>query len=196
MYGKLSPGGFWSRVAVSVIALLTVALCVVRGLAAAGVTGTHGTFTVKECESHHSRTASYSGRSESGCTGSFRGDDSSLVDKAFLPTEIHYGAGTRLSAQSNQDSILLALLSSDYVLAGGSEAAGDFSGAFLALLIAAPALLYGFLTGGTRGTFREKREAWRAVKGTRTHTAVVSTAAVALFGVVVVGPVLGLVLTR
>ncbi len=195
MYGKLSPEGFWSRVAVAVIALLCVALCVVRGLTAAGIQGTHGIFTVKECTNHHHST-SYSGSPEYDCTGTFRGDDGSVVDRAYWLTDTDYRAGTRLPTQSNQDSVVLSLVTSGYVLAGGSEAAVDFSCAFLALLIAAPALLYGFLTGGTRGTFREKREALRAIKGTRTHTLVVSTAAVALFGVVVVGPVLGLVLTR
>ncbi|WP_260635729.1 hypothetical protein [Streptomyces angustmyceticus] len=169
-----------------------------KGLTAAGLTGSHGTFTVQDCYPHHSSSSRSSSRSHDfDCDGAFRSDDGKANDgRASLNgVDTDYRSGTRLPVQAHDGSTLLSFLASRYTLAGRGEVTKNFVIAF-SVLLALPFLLFGRLTGfGEKGgTVRQMRETWRATAGTRTRTIVLGTAAAALFGMVVVSPALGFLL--
>ncbi|MFE3550955.1 hypothetical protein ACFXN2_20005 [Streptomyces kronopolitis] len=171
----------------------------VRGLAAAGFTGTHGTFTIKECEQHHNTSSRHSTKSfpEYDCTGHFRSDDGKSVnnDASMSGLETHYSAGIRLPAQGDTGNSAFDFLIPDYALTSTGQITKNLMGAFGCLLLV-PFLVFYWLSGTaeTGGTVRQVRERWRATAGTRTRTIVLTTAGVILFGVVIVSPALGIVL--
>ncbi|MFI6771348.1 hypothetical protein [Streptomyces sp. NPDC050355] len=167
-----------------------------KGLTAAGLTGTHGTFTVRECTKESATRHSNRPTSEFECAGVFRADGGSTVDdKASLDIfNKDYDAGTRLSVQHN-DAGVLGLLTSGYLLADGAEVSANFLCAF-GVLLYIPVALFVRLTGfGSDGvTVRRFRETWQATRGTRTRTIVLSSTTVILVGMFVVSTVLGHVL--
>lgn len=198
--GKKSLRGRSASLVLIAVVVLASAVFVIKGLTAAGLTGTPGTFTVADCSPHrssssgHSRSASH----EYDCDGSYRSDDGRSVDaEASLSSiDTDHRTGTRLAVQGHHDSTVLSVLSgSTYTLAGRGEITKCFVIAFLILLFV-PLLLLDLLTGfgETGGTLRQWRQTWRATAGTRTRTIVLTTAGVILFGVVVVSPALGIVL--
>ncbi|MFG2288531.1 hypothetical protein ACGFOU_20995 [Streptomyces sp. NPDC048595] len=167
-----------------------------KGLTAAGLTGTHGTFTVRECTQEAATRKSNKPTNEFECAGAFRPDGGSTVDdKASLDSfNKDYDAGTRLSVQHN-DAGVLGLLTSGYLLADGAQVSANFLCAF-GVLLYIPVALFVRLTGfGSDGvTFGRFRETWQATRGTRTRTVVLTTTAVVLVGMFVVSTVLGHVL--
>lgn len=198
MSGKPSFGTLCAYCAGALVALVIFGIMTVKGLTAAGLTGTHGTLTVKEC--HKISRSNGQPSNDYGCSGSFRSDDGKVVDhKATIEyVDTEYDAGTKLSTQGHNGSIVLSILSAGtYTLASRGEVTEDFFLAFCAVLVIIPYLLFSWLTksGETGGTNHKLRETWRATAGTRTRKIVVGTAAAALFGMIVVSPVLGLVLT-
>ncbi|WP_433858298.1 hypothetical protein [Streptomyces kronopolitis] len=197
--GKLSFGTRCALLSLFAMLFLASAMFAVKGLAAAGFTGTHGTFTIKECAQHHHTSSRHSTKSspEYDCTGHFRSDDGKAVDDdaSLSGLDIRYTAGTRLPAQANTGTSAVGFLMPDYALTSRGEITKNFMGAF-GFLLFAPFLLFGWLTGTaeTGGTFRQVREKWRATAGTRTRTLVLTSGGVILFGTLVVSPVLGVVL--
>ncbi|MFJ5797028.1 hypothetical protein [Streptomyces decoyicus] len=197
--GKKSFGGLCAHLALLVIVLLASSLFAMKGLTAAGRTGIHGTFTVTDCFVHHSSSSrhSKSPSNEFDCEGSFRSDDGKARDdKASLDgIDTDYDARARVPTQAQRDNSVIGFLNSDYTIASRGEVTKNFMAAF-AFLLLLPVLLFDWLTGfgETGGTFRHMKEKWRATAGTRTRKIVLTAAAVALGGVVVVSPVLGLVL--
>ncbi|TJZ46056.1 hypothetical protein FCH28_26370 [Streptomyces piniterrae] len=174
-------------------------VCFTKGLTAAGLTGTHGTFTVEECfreSTSHRSTAS----DDYQCEGTFRSDDGKVVDdKASLGSlNTSYDPGFELATQGHNDSTVLSVLSAaTYTVAGREAATANFSTGFAFLLFIIPLQLFSWLRRfdePTR-TIPQQWAAWRATAGTRTRKIVLGAAAAALFGMIVVGPVLGFALT-
>ncbi|MFE0193785.1 hypothetical protein [Streptomyces sp. NPDC058989] len=186
----------WIGWGLLVIVLLASAVFVMKGLTAAGLTGTHGTFTVKECTEEAATRRSNKPTNEFSCVGVFRPDDGSTVDdKASLDSfNKDYDAGTSLSVQHN-DAGVLGLLTSGYLLADGAQVSTNFLCAF-GVLLYLPVALFVSLTGfGSDGvTFRRFRETWDATRGTRTRTIVLTSTIGVLVGMFVVSTALGHVL--
>lgn len=181
------------------VALVFFAVFFVKGLTSAGLTGTHGLFTVKECvresTSHRSTAAHYY-----DCEGTFRSDDGKVVDnKASLGNlDTGYDPGFKLAVQGHNDSTVLSVLSTaTYTVAGREAAIGNFATGFGGLLFIIPVLLFSWLTrfDETTRTIAQQWAAWRASAGTRTRKIVLSAAAAALFGAFVISPALGFALT-
>lgn len=198
--GKKSLGGRSAGLILIAVVVLASTIFVIKGLTAAGLTGTPGTFTVADCSPHHSSSSSRSRSAshEYDCDGSYRSDDGKTVDaEASLSSiDTDHRTGTRLVVQGHHDSAVLSVLSgATYTIAGRGEITKSFMIAFSILLLV-PLLLLDLLTGfgETGGTLRQWRRTWRATAGTRTRTIVLTTAGVILFGALVVSPVLGLVL--
>ncbi|MEV6565447.1 hypothetical protein [Streptomyces kronopolitis] len=198
--GKKSLRGRSAGLILIAVVVLASAVFVIKGLTAAGLTGTPGTFTVADCFPHHSSSSGHSRSAshEYDCDGSYRSDDGETVDAeaslSSIDTDHH--TGTRLAVQGHHDSAVLSALSgATYTLAGRGEITKSFVIAFSILLLV-PLLLLDLLTGfgETGGTLRQWRQKWRATAGTRTRTLVLTTGGVILFGTLVVSPVLGVVL--
>ncbi|MEW2440088.1 hypothetical protein AB0952_39090 [Streptomyces caniferus] len=169
-----------------------------KGLTAAGLTGSHGTFTVHDCHPHHSSSSRSSSRSyDFDCDGTFHTADGKAADPraSMSSVDTDYRAGAHVPVQAHRGSTLLSFLASTYTVASRGEVTKNFMIAF-SVLLALPFLLFGRLTGfgENGGTLRQMRETWRATAGTRTRTIVLTAAAVALVGMFVVSPVLGFVL--
>lgn len=196
---KTSFGTRCALLSLFAIILLASAMFTIKGLAAAGFTGMHGAFTIKECEQHHNTSSRHSTKSspEYDCTGHFRSDDGKSVnnDASMSGLDTRYSAGIRLPAEGDTSTSAFGFLIPDYALTSRGEITKNFASAF-GFLLFAPFLLYSWLTGTaeTGGTVRQARERWRATAGTRTRTIVLTTGGVILFGALVVSPVLGLVL--
>ncbi|MFJ6747355.1 MULTISPECIES: hypothetical protein [unclassified Streptomyces] len=93
--------------------------------------------------------------------------------------------------------MLSVLSAATYTIAGRDAAMSNFSTGFIFLLFIIPVQLFFWLkrfSEPTR-TLPQHWAAWRATAGTRTRKIVLSAAAAALFGAIVVGPVLGSALT-
>ncbi|MFI0903563.1 hypothetical protein ACH4TE_08425 [Streptomyces sioyaensis] len=165
------------------------------GLPAAGLRGSHGTFTVEKCSvvfhrGNYSKNSSHShSYSDHSCTGSFRADAGRAVDAQAAMTGLESGhhAGEELPAQRTTGHHV--------DLVNPVDAMKKFMGGFAFLLPAAFALFW-LLTnfGRTSGSWRVLGETWRATRGTATRAAVVATAAVSVVGIVIVSPVVAFAL--
>ncbi|WP_405408405.1 hypothetical protein [Streptomyces decoyicus] len=198
MSGKRSFGGKCAFAVLLVAVLSASGMFATKGVTAAGLTGSHGTFTVQDCYPHHSSSSRSSSRSyDFDCDGTFRSDDGKATDgqASMNSVDTDYRAGIRLPVQAHDGSTLLSFLASTYTIASRGEVTKNFVIAF-SVLLALPFLLFGWLTGfgETGGTIRQMRETWRATAGTRTRTIVLTSAAAALFGMIVISPVLGFLL--
>ncbi|MCZ1007433.1 hypothetical protein [Streptomyces lydicus] len=197
--GQISFGTRCALLSLFAVLFLASAMFTVKGLAAAGFTGTPGTFTVKECAQHRDTGSRHSTTSSPAydCTGHFRSEDGKSVnnDASMSGLDTRYSAGIRLPSQKDTGKSAFGFLIPDYALTSRGEITKNFMCAF-GFLLFAPFLLYSWLTGAaeTGGTVRQARERWRATAGTRTRTIVLTTGGVILFGVLVVSPVLGFVL--
>ncbi|MEU5212612.1 hypothetical protein [Streptomyces sp. NPDC020742] len=193
--GKSSSRRRWIGWSVLVVALLGSAWFATEGLTAAGLTGIHGTFTVKEC-TEEAGTRKNPHTNEFDCEGTFRPDDGSTVDDgvSLYAFSTDYDAGTKLPAQ-HVDGGMVGAMTSGYLLANEDGISGSFLKAFLCLLCI-PVLLFCRLTGfGTDGvSIQLFRESWRATKGTRTRTIVVTALAVVLFCAIEGSNILAMVL--
>ena len=199
MSGKTPLKTLYGHIFFLAVALVIFTAFFIKGLTAAGLTGTHGTFTVKEC-SRESTSHRSTAQHDYECDGTFRSDDGKAVDnKASLSSlDTEYDPGVELATQGHDDSKILSILSgATYTIAGRGAAATNFSTGFAVLLLIIPVLLFSWLTrfGETTRTIPQQWAAWRATAGTRTRKIVLGAAAAALFGMFVVGPALGFALT-
>ncbi|MFJ9416298.1 hypothetical protein ACIRPT_19245 [Streptomyces sp. NPDC101227] len=197
MSGKTSVKAILAYAAGFLVALVAFVVLTLKGLTAAGLTGTHGTFTVKECSrqstSRHSTTSH-----DYECDGTFRSDDGKVVDNKASMSNLddEYDPGVKIATQGHSGSTVLSILSAGtYTLASRGEVIEDFSLAFFAVLLIVPYMIFAWRTEETGGPRLKTREAWRSIAGTRTRKIVIGTAAAALFGMIVVAPALGFALT-
>ncbi|MEV0370053.1 hypothetical protein AB0I10_09535 [Streptomyces sp. NPDC050636] len=199
MSGKTPLKTLYGHLFFLAVALVFFTVFFIKGLTSAGLTGTHGLLTIKECvresTSHRSTASHYY-----DCDGTFRSDDGKVVDnKASLGNlDTGYDPGFKLAVQGHNDSTVLSVLSAaNYTVAGREAAIGNFSTGFAGLLFIIPVLLFSWLTrfDETTRTIAQQWAAWRASAGTRTRKIVLSAAAAALFGAFVISPALGFALT-
>ncbi|MFH8571440.1 hypothetical protein [Streptomyces sp. NPDC017993] len=112
MSGKTPSKTLYGHIFFLAVALVIFTVLFIKGLTAAGLTGTHGTFTVKEC-SRESTSHRSTAQHDDDCAGTFRSDDGKAVDNeaslGSLDTE--YDPGAKLATQGHDDSKVLSALS-------------------------------------------------------------------------------------
>jgi uncharacterized PurR-regulated membrane protein YhhQ (DUF165 family) len=171
----------WGRflhMAGMVLALALSAGFVWMGLTQAGLTGTHGTFTVEEC---HAVTHRHSGKHGTGsttdytCTGAFRSDDGKAAQGNAHMSSLGraYPKGHPFSTQLSGNDVMprnLEGAAMKFIIASG-------------ILLIDAFVLFWFVTRLDKNGLTMK-ETWRSTRGTPGRAAVVSVAAVAVAGLV------------
>ncbi|MFI9050141.1 hypothetical protein [Streptomyces sp. NPDC053427] len=174
------------------IVMLVAASCVSfwLGLNQAGVVGTHGTFTVRECHlvTHHTTSGKHGGSTSHSytCSGTFRPTDNKIAiddNSSMSDFEKAYPKGHQFSTQRTGASVMLN---------SPREAMTKFLIGF-ACLLADAFVLFWFITRLDKNG-KTLKETWRSTKGTATRPTVITIAAVALVGMAL-SPVLAFTLS-